>query len=73
MYFRQELTTALLEPAEGENDRRNYFMINLHANMWPGRVSDQRPLDSQSDSIPNTNTEYRIETKDTVRKTPTLF
>ena len=25
--------------------------------------SNQRPLDSQSDSLPNTNTEYRIETK----------
>ena len=31
--------------------------------MWPGRISNQRPLDSQSDSFPNTNTEYRIETK----------
>ena len=31
--------------------------------MWPGRVSNQRPLDLQSDLLPNTNTEYRIETK----------
>ena len=31
--------------------------------MWPGRVSNQRPLDSQSDSLPNTNTEYSIGTK----------
>ena len=31
--------------------------------MWPGRVSNQRPMDLQSDSLPNTNTEYRIETK----------
>ena len=31
--------------------------------MWPGRVTNQRPLDLQSDSLPNTNTEYRIETK----------
>ena len=38
-------------------------MINLHENMWPGRVSNQLPMDSQSDSLPNTNTEYRIETK----------
>ena len=29
--------------------------------MWPGRVTNQRPLDLQSDSLPNT--EYRIETK----------
>ena len=38
-------------------------MINLHENMWPGRVSNQRPLYLQSDSLPNTKTEYRIETK----------
>ena len=31
--------------------------------MWPGRISNQRPLDLQSDSLQNTNTEYRIETK----------
>ena len=31
--------------------------------MCPGRVSNQLPLDSQSDSLPNTNTEYHIETK----------
>ena len=31
--------------------------------MWPGRVTNQRPLDLQSDLLPNTNTEYRIETK----------
>ena len=31
--------------------------------MWPGWVSNQRPMDLQSDSLPNTNTEYRIETK----------
>ena len=31
--------------------------------MWPGWISNQRPLDLQSDSLPNTNTEYRIETK----------
>ena len=39
------------------------MIINLHENMWPGRVSNQRPLDSQPDSLPNTNTEYLIETK----------
>ena len=31
--------------------------------MWPGQISNQRPLDLQSGSLPNTNTEYRIETK----------
>ena len=31
--------------------------------MCSDRVSNQRPLDSQSDSLPNTNIEYRIETK----------
>ena len=31
--------------------------------MWLGQVSNQRPLDSQSDSLPNTNTEYSIGTK----------
>ena len=31
--------------------------------MWPGRVSNQRPLDLQSDLLLNTNTEYPIETK----------
>ena len=33
--------------------------------MWPGRISNQCPLDLQSDWLPNTNTntEYRIETK----------
>ena len=31
--------------------------------MWPGWGSNQRPLDSQSDSLPNTNTEYHIGTK----------
>ena len=31
----QKLTTALLELAEGENDRRKYFMINLHERILP--------------------------------------
>ena len=31
--------------------------------MCPGRVSNQCHLDLQSDLLPNTNTEYRIETK----------
>ena len=56
----------LLESAEGENDRRNYFMKIC------GRVSNQRPLNSQSNLLPNTNKEYRISTN-TVRKTPTLL
>ena len=29
------VTTALLESAEGENDCRKYFMINLHERMLP--------------------------------------
>ena len=33
-FFRQKLTTALLESAEW-NDRRKYFMINLHERMLP--------------------------------------
>ena len=41
-FFRQKLTTALLESAEGrgwprkgENDRRKYVMINIHEWMLP--------------------------------------
>ena len=31
-HFHQKLITALLGSADGENDCRNYFMINLHKN-----------------------------------------
>ena len=34
-FFRQKLTTALLESGKGETDRRKYFMINLHERMLP--------------------------------------
>ena len=34
-FFRQKLTTALLESAKGENHHRKYFMINLHERMLP--------------------------------------
>ena len=34
-FFRQKLTTALLESAEKKNERRKYFMINLHERMLP--------------------------------------
>ena len=27
-------------------------MINIHESMWPDRGPNQRPLDSQSDSLP---------------------
>ena len=33
-FFRQKLTTALLESVEG-NDHRKYFIINLHERMLP--------------------------------------
>ena len=33
-FFRQKLTTALLESAR-KNDHRKYFMINLHERMLP--------------------------------------
>ena len=32
-FFRQKLITAFLESAEGRDDRRKYFMINLHERM----------------------------------------
>ena len=41
-----------LNQRKGENDRRNYFMVNYHDSMWPDRGSNQRRLDSQSDSLP---------------------
>ena len=41
-----------LNQRKGENDRRNYFMINHHDSIWPDRGLNQRPLDSQSDSLP---------------------
>ena len=35
-FFRQKLTTALLlNQGKGEDDRRKYFMINLHERMLP--------------------------------------
>ena len=53
-YFRLSLTTTLLECFSGreENDRRNYFMINLHESMGPGwdRTRDQtakRPVERE--------------------------
>ena len=47
------MTTALLELAEGQNDRRNNFMINLHKSMWPPDWGlNQWPLDWQSDLLP---------------------
>ena len=44
-YFRLLLTTTLLESFSGreENDRRNYFMINLHESMGPGRDRTRDP------------------------------
>ena len=44
-YFRLQLTTTLLEWFSGreENDRRNYFMINLHESMGPGRDRTHDP------------------------------
>ena len=44
-YFRLKLTTTLLEWISGreENDRRNYFMINLHESMGPGRDRTRDP------------------------------
>ena len=44
-YFRLLLTTTLLEWISGreENDRRNYFMINLHESMGPGRDRTRDP------------------------------
>ena len=59
-YFVCKLTSTLLEWFSGreENDRRNYFMINLHESMGPGRdlTHEVRPLDLQSDShlLPDT-------------------
>ena len=36
-----------------ENERRNYFMVNLHESMGPGGDhSNLRPLDLQSDTLP---------------------
>ena len=44
-YFRLLLTTTILEWISGreENDRRNYFMINLHKSMGPGVDRTQDP------------------------------
>ena len=44
-YFRLLLTTTLLEWFSGreENDRRNYFMINHHESMGPGRDRTRDP------------------------------
>ena len=56
-YIRLKLTTTLLEWISGkeENDRRNYFMINLHESMGPGRdrtrdprICSQTPICSQT-------------------------
>ena len=51
-FFHQKLTTALLESA-GENDRRKYFMINLHERMLPTwRGLNPQPPDHQLDAHP---------------------
>ena len=44
-YFRLQLTTTLLEwfSRTEENDCRNYFMINLHESMGPGRDQTSDP------------------------------
>ena len=44
-YFLLQLTTTLLEWFSGreENDRRNYFMINLLESMEPGRDRTREP------------------------------
>ena len=34
-FFRQKLTTPFLNQRKGENDRRKYFMINLHERILP--------------------------------------
>ena len=41
---------------KGENDRRNYFNINIHESMGPGPGSNSQPQDLQSDShlLPDT-------------------
>ena len=38
-FFCQKLTTALLESAEGSDDRRKYFIIYLHKRMLPNATS----------------------------------
>ena len=47
-----ETDIPFLNQQKGENDRRNYFMINLHESMWPDWGSNQQPLDAQSDLLP---------------------
>ena len=44
-YFHLQLTTTLLEQISEreENDRRNYFMINLHESMGPDRDRTRDP------------------------------
>ena len=57
-FFRQKLTTALLESAE--NDCRKYFMINLHERMLPTLAGvNPRPPGPQSDGASNWATEAR--------------
>ena len=54
IFFRQKLTTALLESRKGENDRRKYFIISLHERMLPSRqkLNPQLP-DRLSDARPS--------------------
>ena len=40
-----------LNEGKGENDRRNYFMINLHESMWPDRGLNRPPLDLQGSAV----------------------
>ena len=60
-YFRLLLTTNLLEWFSGreENDRRNYFMINLHKSMGPGRDRTRDPWICNQTSI-SCQTRYRL-------------
>ena len=37
---------------KGENDRRKYFMVNVHESMWPDQVRKLVPLALQSDVFP---------------------
>ena len=69
-YFHLYLTTTLLEwfSRREENDRRNYFMINLHESTGPGWDSISRPLDSDSHLLPDT-----LPTAQTVILNPTEF
>ena len=43
-FFRQKLTTALLESAEVMNDCRKYFMINFNKRMLPTSVTSWSPV-----------------------------